>query len=93
MLYDLDANIKSLRGHTHIVMGIMNTLADFALREAIDRIKRAGAFRRDAKRHCNSTQKALDVWKVNSKEIMGGMTEILEDLSTDMCSDMMKHFV
>lgn len=92
MLHDLDANIKSLRGHTHIVMGIINTLADFALREAIDRIKRTGAFKRNVKKCCNSTQKALDIWKLNSKEIMAGMTPILEDLSTDMCSDMMKHF-
>lgn len=92
MLHDLDANIKSLRGHTHIVMGVTNTLADFALREAIDKIKRAGAFKQDVKKYCNSTQKALDIWKVNSNEIMVGMTEILEDLSTDMCSDMMTYF-
>lgn len=91
-LHDLDAKIKALRGHTHMVMGITNALADFALREAIDRIKRAGAFKQGAKKYCNSTQKALDIWKLNSKEIMTGMTPILEDLSTDMCSDMMKHF-
>ena len=92
-LHDLDARIKTLRSHTHMVMGITNTLADFALREAIDKIKRAGAFKQGAKKYCNSTQKALGIWKVNSKEIMAGMTPILEDLSTDMCSNMMKHFV
>lgn len=87
-LHDLNERIQTLRGHTHITIGIINAMADFALREAIDRIKREGLFKQSVKKHCNSTQKALDIWKVNSKEIMSGMNPILEDLETDRISEM-----
>ncbi len=86
-LHELNEKIQTLRGHTHIVIGIINALADFALREAIDRIKREGMFKQGVKKHCNSTQKALDIWKVNSKELMAGMNPILEDLATDRISE------
>ena len=69
-----------------------NLIADFALREAIQRIKADGLFRHGTKKICNELQGIVKSWKTDMRHLMGDRYEPMEDAVYDRQSELNGEF-
>lgn len=79
---------KQARSQMHCTGTVVNFIADYVLRETIQRLKADGLFKHKTKKICNELQAVIKSWKTDMKFLLGDKYEPMEDISCDRMSEL-----
>ena len=79
---------QQARSQMHCTGTVVNLMADFVLRETIQRLKADGLFRHGTKKICNELQGIILSWKTNMKNLLAERYEPMEDVAYDRMSEL-----
>ena len=79
---------KQARSQMHCTGTVVNFIADFVLRETIQRLKADGLFKHETKKICNGLQIIIKSWKADMKFLLDVKYESIEDISCDRMSEL-----
>ncbi len=79
---------QQARSQMHCTGTVVNLMADFVLRETIQRLKAEGLFRQGTKKVCNELQGIIISWKTDMKSLLGERYEPMEDVAYDRMSEL-----
>lgn len=79
---------KQARSQMHCTGTVVNFIADYVLRETVQRLKADGLFKHETKKICNDLQAIIKSWKTDMKFLLGDKYEPMEDISCDRMSEL-----
>lgn len=81
---------QQARSQIHCIGTAANFIADFVLRETIQRLKADGLFKQGVKKICNELQGVILEWKTNMKVLLGKRYAPMEDVAFERMGDLYK---
>jgi hypothetical protein len=81
---------QQVRCQMHGIGTAANFIADFVLRETIQRLKVDGLFKQEVKKICNELQGVIQEWKTNIKVLLGERYVPMEEVAFDRMGDLYK---
>lgn len=86
---ELNRCCQQARSQIHCTGTVVNLMADFALRETIQRLKADKLFKHETKKICNELQGIILQWKTDMKALLWERYEAMEDVAYDRQSEIM----
>lgn len=80
---ELEKLSRQARSQMHCTGTVVNLIADYVLREAIQRLKADRLYRFETKKICNELQCIILSWKIDMKQLFGERYEAMEDVAYD----------
>ncbi len=84
---ELEKLSRQARSQMHCTGTVVNLMADYVLREAIQRLKADRLYRFETKKICNELQCIILSWKIDMKQLLGERYEAMEDVAYDRQSE------
>ncbi len=84
---ELCAYGNQARSQMHCTGTVVNFIADYVLRETIQRLKADGLFKHETKKICNELQGIVNSWKTDMKQLLGDKYEPMVDVAIDRMSE------